>query len=234
MTNRQITLLTIFGLGLVLELLIFGIIFVLGQGNPLSHIQTVLADILPPPTETPTLTRLPTNTPTTRPSITRTFTPIILPSRTLAVPTATAKSANTVTSKPGGTSARVTGTLTRAAATMTRTTATATRANSTPTKTATIVVIEGTAIRFVSVIGGSPGGTGNVVAQTTPEANCSILYMTPSGITSNAPDLAKSKRADGSGRVEWSWTNEATIKRGIGIVVVTCSGVSATAQITIQ
>jgi hypothetical protein len=235
MTGRQQLILTIFAIGLVLELLIFCFLLVLGQGNPFNQVLNVLAEILPVPTTTPTSTRAATFTPTARPTLTPALAPTKFPTPTNAPPTEIpTKPISSPVTKPGGAANRTPTSNARVTTTATRVPATVTRVNPTPTQTATIVVIEGTAIQFVTVTGGTPGNQANVSVQTAPNANCSIYHILPDGTPSKSPELSVSKRADASGLVAWTWRNENEVKRGAGIVVVTCNGVSATAQIKIE
>ena len=221
MTNRQSLILYALACCVALEFLVASLIFVISQRNAREQVKTLFY-ATPTPTETPTLTAQPPTTPTfTRPSITTTST--LLPrSPTMTAPVVTSPT------KPGAKPLPQSSAAPRTTPTV--------RASPTPiaTSTSTLVIqSEGAAVRFVSVVGGPPGGSGSVVVQAAPKANCSILYILPVGKKSDASGLTN-KEADSAGRVAWSWANEPETKRGVGIVVVTCDGSTATAQMRVQ
>lgn len=101
-----------------------------------------------------------------------------------------------------------------------------------PTPTPTPAPAPTTTVTFVSVQGGPPGGTASVTVQTAANAYCSIAYYTPKGSRSVAQGL-EDKTAGGDGRVSWSWKIGTNTAPGTGTVIVSCNGVSATANITI-
>lgn len=87
-------------------------------------------------------------------------------------------------------------------------------------------------VSFVSVQGAPAGGTAEVFVQTTPNASCSIQYLTPHGTPSQAGGLV-SKMADSNGRVGWSWVIGTDTIPGTGWVTVSCNGASATTPIQV-
>jgi hypothetical protein len=87
-------------------------------------------------------------------------------------------------------------------------------------------------VSFLDVQGASPGHEASVTVQATPNTDCSIVYITPSGRASRARGL-DDKTSDSGGKVSWSWLIGGNTKRGTGTVTVTCDGKSATAQIDI-
>ncbi len=87
-------------------------------------------------------------------------------------------------------------------------------------------------VTFTSVVGGPPGGTASATVQTSPNASCSITYVTPHGTVSRARGLY-AKTAGTTGLVSWSWVIGTSTQPGTGTVTVTCNGVSANAPITI-
>ena len=86
---------------------------------------------------------------------------------------------------------------------------------------------------FTSVVTASPGGNASVTVQTTPNASCSIEYITPAGAASLDDGLV-TKRADSTGAVSWSWRIGSRSSPGIGTVRVTCDGVQASTNISIR
>jgi hypothetical protein len=78
-------------------------------------------------------------------------------------------------------------------------------------------------VEIVSVSGAPPGGLASVVARTSPNATCTLEYVTPSGSASRAVGLAL-QTADGDGQVSWSWRIGVATRRGAGQVAVTCDG----------
>src|SRR5439155_13262028 len=62
-----------------------------------------------------------------------------------------------------------------------------------PTPVSPLPTLPGTA--FVSVVGARPGGTASATVQTSPNATCAILYVTPTGAPSAAQGLGP-KTAD--------------------------------------
>lgn len=87
-------------------------------------------------------------------------------------------------------------------------------------------------VQFVSVQGARPGGTAQVTVQTAPGATCSIQYITPAGTNSTARGL-ETRTATTSGQVSWSWVIGSNTRAGMGMVTVTCGGVSGRTPITI-
>jgi hypothetical protein len=88
-------------------------------------------------------------------------------------------------------------------------------------------------LTFLTVDGASPGHHASVTVQATPNAECSIVYTTPSGRTSKAAGL-EPKTADIDGKVSWIWLIGGRTAPGTGHVTVTCNGDSAETDITIQ
>ena len=87
-------------------------------------------------------------------------------------------------------------------------------------------------VTFLSVNGAPPGGIASVNVRTSPNASCSIHYITPRGVVSPARELIP-KTADANGLVSWSWRIGDNTPLGTGAVTVTCNGQSSTTYITI-
>ena len=88
-------------------------------------------------------------------------------------------------------------------------------------------------IIFVKVKHGKPNGTASVTVKAWPNAKCSIVYHTPSGVVSHASGL-QDENTDADGKVTWTWNIGRTTKTGTGSVTVTCEGQSATSEIKIM
>jgi hypothetical protein len=87
-------------------------------------------------------------------------------------------------------------------------------------------------VTFTNVTGGSPGGVASVSVQTSPNASCSITYVTPHGTTSVAAGLVP-ESADANGNVGWSWKIGTNTIPGTGTVSVMCGTVTTSVPITI-
>jgi hypothetical protein len=87
-------------------------------------------------------------------------------------------------------------------------------------------------VSLISVQGNVPGGTASVSAQAAPNVRCSISYVNPAGIPTQAAGL-DDKTTDANGAVSWSWQLDATAQGGNGLVTVTCGGFSASSGIRI-
>jgi hypothetical protein len=87
-------------------------------------------------------------------------------------------------------------------------------------------------IQFLNVEGGSPGQYASVSVQTIPNADCSIMYITPHGTISRAAGLVE-KTSDANGNASWSWMIGTRTIAGTGTVTVTCGGISASTPIEI-
>src|SRR5262249_43728400 len=85
-----------------------------------------------------------------------------------------------------------------------------------PVTTPTPPAASGVTINFVT----SPvarGAAASASAITSPNAHCSITYITPGGNTSTAAGLTP-KNADGAGSVSWSWNISVNTAPGTGSV----------------
>ena len=88
------------------------------------------------------------------------------------------------------------------------------------------------AVQFVAVVGGPPGGSASATIQTSPPGvMCFITYVTPTGDVGEEAGGIKPAGADG--RVRWSWRIGRTTPPGTGHVEVSCGGQSTTSPITI-
>jgi len=89
-----------------------------------------------------------------------------------------------------------------------------------------------TSVQFTAVDGASPGRYASVSVQTSPNASCTIDYVTPHGTDSVAAGLVP-KNADANGQISWVWLIGGRTYPGTGTVTVTCGGTSASASIDI-
>ncbi|MBI5301768.1 MAG: hypothetical protein HY868_06510 [Chloroflexi bacterium] len=87
-------------------------------------------------------------------------------------------------------------------------------------------------VRFVSVSVVRPGGNAQVVVQTSPNALCSLMYVSTAGSFVNIPGA--NQKADGSGNVAWGWKIPSEARPGRGVVIVTCGNATAESPITIE
>jgi len=81
-------------------------------------------------------------------------------------------------------------------------------------------------VEFVSVAGASAGGPASVIVHTSPNATCSIEYVTPTGSPSRASGL-ELRTADEDGQVAWFWRIGPSTRPGLGQVSVSCDGANA-------
>jgi hypothetical protein len=89
------------------------------------------------------------------------------------------------------------------------------------------------AVRIVSV--SSPvaaGSAATLVAQTSPQAACSLSVTLPSGRQSTAQGLG-SAAADATGRVQWTWRTGSTTEPGTATATVSCGTASASSTFLI-
>jgi hypothetical protein len=89
-----------------------------------------------------------------------------------------------------------------------------------------------TGITFVSVEGAGPGDCASVTVRVVPNAECLIVYLTPSGRISKAHGLG-STVADANGQASWTWCIGSHTRPGTGHIIVTCNGERAETDITI-
>jgi hypothetical protein len=108
----------------------------------------------------------------------------------------------------------------------------ATATSTAPPTAAPTVQPAPTGVTFVSVQGGSPGSYAAVSVLTAAEAPCSISYANPAGTNTPAQGLFD-QRASRSGAASWNWKIDDNTGLGVGRVIVTCGGASATTPIQI-
>jgi competence protein ComEC len=103
----------------------------------------------------------------------------------------------------------------------------------TPTPTSTATPGGGGGVTITSITRPIKRGlSATLTASTYASANCTIVYVTPSGTTSSAAGLSP-KTADPAGDVSWMWTIGGSTTPGTGTVTVTCNGQSASTPIEI-
>jgi len=95
-----------------------------------------------------------------------------------------------------------------------------------------IYVAENVGVKFQSVQGAGLGATASATVQTSANTTCSITYWDPAGNRSHASGL-ESKKADGTGKITWSWTIGTNTQAGKGDLEVTCNGGTAYSPITV-
>lgn len=89
-----------------------------------------------------------------------------------------------------------------------------------------------TEVKFVSVVGASPGGTAQVTVQAMPGAACAVEFVGADGSKSDSAELLP-RVARENGQVSWSWSVSPEARTGNASVTVMCDGVRATATIAI-
>jgi hypothetical protein len=88
-------------------------------------------------------------------------------------------------------------------------------------------------VELAEVQASPPSGSARVVALTSPGANCSIDFITPSGNASRALGL-EPRSADSAGLAQWLWRIGPSTRRGTAQVTVTCDGARASAPLAIE
>ena len=104
-----------------------------------------------------------------------------------------------------------------------------------PVATSAVTVPAGppTQVTIMPVVSVRAGTLATVIAQTSPQTSCSIVYYHPSGKKSTARGL-NVHQADATGMVTWMFRIDASTKPGDGTVTATYNGISATALIHIM
>lgn len=87
-------------------------------------------------------------------------------------------------------------------------------------------------IEILAARGGKPNARADTTVRTSPNATCSISFITPDGDEAEDPGLVE-KTASGNGRVSWSWRLAADLTPGTGTVSVTCNDVTVEEPIEI-
>ncbi len=102
------------------------------------------------------------------------------------------------------------------------------RRNPTPTAT----TAPGYTITFLT----SPilvGQNVTLTIQTVPNSSCNLTYITPLGMTSNAPGLGQTT-STAKGVCSWTWKITQNTKPGTGKLYITAGGITGEKNITIQ
>src|SRR5215210_5876758 len=80
--------------------------------------------------------------------------------------------------------------------------------------------LSSSAVQFVSLVGGPPGGSASATVQTSPPGvMCFITYVTPAASVGEGAGLDM-KPADADGRASWSWRIGRATPSGTGHVTV--------------
>lgn len=69
--------------------------------------------------------------------------------------------------------------------------------------------------------------------KTVPNSACNLTYITPQGVTSNAPGLGATT-ANAQGICSWTWKITPGTKPGTGKLYITAGGITGKMDITIQ
>jgi hypothetical protein len=98
-----------------------------------------------------------------------------------------------------------------------------------PVDPATIVAAD-----FVlsSITGADPGGNAAATIVAPPNTRCTITYTMPDGREGRLPGLGPKTTAV-NGKATWTWYIATNTPRGIGMVAITCGGITRSERILI-
>jgi hypothetical protein len=83
-----------------------------------------------------------------------------------------------------------------------------------------------------SITGASPGASASATVVAPPKTYCTIVYTMPDGREGHLPGLSP-KTTDAHGKATWTWYIATNTPRGIGMVAVTCGGVTRSERVLI-
>lgn len=83
-----------------------------------------------------------------------------------------------------------------------------------------------------SISGADPGGRASATITAPPNTRCTIVYTMPDGREGRLPGLDP-KTTDARGAATWSWYITTNTPRGIGMVAITCGGITRAERILI-
>lgn len=78
-----------------------------------------------------------------------------------------------------------------------------------------------------------PGQQASLKISTTPKSSCTLNYVPPTGTPGNAPG-AIGKPADEAGNVIFTWDIPGDTKKGKGLLLIKCGGLSTSSYIDIS
>jgi len=103
---------------------------------------------------------------------------------------------------------------------------------SAPATIGSTAVINPATVVLASIVGTDPGGSASATVSAPPNTGCTIAYTTPDGRRAHLPNL-NPRTTDARGRATWTWYIATNTPRGVGMVAVTCGGVTRSARILI-
>lgn len=83
-----------------------------------------------------------------------------------------------------------------------------------------------------SITGANPGGNALATVAAPPNTRCTIAYTMPDGREGHLPGLGP-KTTDVHGKATWSWYIATNTPRGVGMVTITCGGITRSERILI-
>ena len=83
-----------------------------------------------------------------------------------------------------------------------------------------------------SITGATPGGNASATVAAPPNTRCTIAYTMPDGREGQLPGLGP-KTTDAQGKATWTWYIATNTPRGIGMVAITCGGITRSERILI-
>lgn len=101
-----------------------------------------------------------------------------------------------------------------------------------PATAGSTAVIAPAAVVLASIVGTDPGGSASATVSAPPNTRCTIAYTTPDGRLAHLPNL-NPKTTDARGKATWTWYIATNTPRGVGMVAVTCGGVTRSERILI-
>jgi hypothetical protein len=83
-----------------------------------------------------------------------------------------------------------------------------------------------------SITGANPGERASATISAPPNTRCTIVYTMPDGREGHLPGLG-AQMTNARGKATWSWYIPTNTPRGIGMVAITCGGITRAERILI-